>query len=692
MAARDNTQIELECKMLFSELDHFIAKSQEKSDRSSKEIIAAKFFKIEVEALVIARNNLDQEVRAKIDKARQWLNQKMDEFKTKEGSHEDIGLIAASPISSNSKLNFFQCLPSDTEAMAADHRKSSLQGGTEQLMSSALGISEDTLPGSWNPLPEEIEPVKAAVCECLDKARLIRSSMAGEDNAQIDPEIQNLVKKLDECIAKFDQKRQVLQNAIESETAALKKDQNETRELSNSYSVLIVDDDRNARDTIQRYTMPVGTEKHRAMEFQEAKNGKEAVYLHLAGASFDLIIMDNQMPVMTGIQATQLPRKMGVKSPIIEIIAAKSFKIEIEAWVLTRNNLDQEVRAKIDKARQWLNQKVDEFKTKEGSHEDTGLIAASPISSNSKLNVFPCLPSDPEAMAADHRKSSLQGGTEQLMSSALGISEDTLPGSWNPLPEEIERVKASVREGLDKARERSFVYKEALSDLDKFLSKSLPSKTTDMADEDYTQIDPEIQNLVKKLDVCIAKFDQKRQVLENAIESEIEALKKDQNETRKLRLNLLHESGATSSNIEAGSRKVANVKQWLNQKALISGDTSGDHDQGNVYSVLIVHDDRDARDTIWRYVMVVGTEQQFTLEFQEAKNGKEAVYLHLAGASFDLIIMDDQMPIMTGIQATQLLRKMGVKSQIIGFASESVQQAFIDAGADECLKMPPDSE
>ncbi|KAL3599435.1 hypothetical protein D5086_007353 [Populus alba] len=376
-----------------------------------------------------------------------------------------------------------------------------------------------------------------------------------------------------------------------------------------------------------------------------------------------------------------------------EIIAAKSFKIEIEAWVITRNNLDQEVRAKIDKARQWLNQKVDEFKTKEGSHEDTGLIAASPISSNSKLNFFPCLPSDPEAMAADHRKSSLQGGTEQLMSSALGISEDTLPGSWNPLPEEIERVKASVREGLDKARERSFVYKEALSDLDKFLSKSLPSKTTDMADEDYTQIDPEIQNLVKKLDECIAKIDQKRQVLENAIESEIEALKKDQNETRKLRLNLLHESGATSSKIEAGSRKVANVKQWLNQKALISGDTSGDHDQGNIYSVLIVHDDRDARDTIWRYVMVVGTEKQFTLEFQEAKNGKEAVYLHLAGASFDLIIMDDQMPIMTGIQATTQLRSLfGVESNIVGLTytpeSEEINE-FIRAGhLNGCIGKP----
>jgi hypothetical protein len=27
------------------------------------------------------------------------------------------------------------------------------------------------VPGPWNPLPEEIERVKAAVCECLDKAR-----------------------------------------------------------------------------------------------------------------------------------------------------------------------------------------------------------------------------------------------------------------------------------------------------------------------------------------------------------------------------------------------------------------------------------------------------------------------------------------------------------------------------------------
>ncbi|KAB5573351.1 hypothetical protein DKX38_000545 [Salix brachista] len=142
-----------------------------------------------------------------------------------------------------------------------------------------------------------------------------------------------------------------------------------------------------------------------------------------------------------------------------------------------------------------------------------------------------------------------------------------LPGIWKWL-----KVKTSVREGLGKARERSFVFKEALSDMAKFYPKSiskkkkkkednrnvldhsgkqaLPSKKREggdaeestktcihssIADEDYTPIDPQIQNLVKKVDECIAKFDQKRQVLQDAIESDIEAVKKDQRETRELR-------------------------------------------------------------------------------------------------------------------------------------------------------------
>ncbi|KAJ6411447.1 hypothetical protein OIU84_008092 [Salix udensis] len=88
-----------------------------------------------------------------------------------------------------------------------------------------------------------------------------------------------------------------------------------------------------------------------------------------------------------------------------------------------------------------------------------------------------------------------------------------------------------------------------------------------------------------------------------------------------------------------------------------------DQDQSNNFSVLIVDDDRIVRETNWRFTALAWTQKQLRMEFQEAKNGKEAVYLHLAGASFDLILMDFQMPIMNGIQATQLLRQMGVKNR-----------------------------
>jgi hypothetical protein len=49
-------------------------------------------------------------------------------------------------------------------------------------------------------------------------------------------------------------------------------------------------------------------------------------------------------------------------------------------------------------------------------------------------------------------KSSLQVGFEQQMNTDLGISVDAFPGSLNPLREEIECVKAGLRDGLDKAR------------------------------------------------------------------------------------------------------------------------------------------------------------------------------------------------------------------------------------------------
>jgi CheY-like chemotaxis protein len=61
------------------------------------------------------------------------------------------------------------------------------------------------------------------------------------------------------------------------------------------------------------------------------------------------------------------------------------------------------------------------------------------------------------------------------------------------------------------------------------------------------------------------------------------------------------------------------------------------------YNVSVFVDDYCAvRDTnTRRFKLLAGT--QMTTDVQEATNGKEALYLHLAGCSFDLVLMDNQM-------------------------------------------------
>ncbi|XP_021740841.1 two-component response regulator ARR22-like [Chenopodium quinoa] len=75
------------------------------------------------------------------------------------------------------------------------------------------------------------------------------------------------------------------------------------------------------------------------------------------------------------------------------------------------------------------------------------------------------------------------------------------------------------------------------------------------------------------------------------------------------------------------------------------------------------------------------------------KNGQEAVNIFSEGNSFDVIIMDMEMPIMDGIQATKELRAMGVKCLIFGVTSSESKsdiQSFVEAGLDEYFPKPLD--
>ncbi|XP_027349099.1 two-component response regulator 24-like [Abrus precatorius] len=100
---------------------------------------------------------------------------------------------------------------------------------------------------------------------------------------------------------------------------------------------------------------------------------------------------------------------------------------------------------------------------------------------------------------------------------------------------------------------------------------------------------------------------------------------------------------------------------------------------------LIVDDDMVIRMIHRKMLSSAGVQNEVV------ENGKEAVDIHHSGQSFDLILMDRDMPIMNGIEATKKLRSMGVDSMIAGVSARAVEaqvREFMEAGLDEYLEKP----
>ncbi|XP_021841521.2 two-component response regulator 24-like [Spinacia oleracea] len=103
------------------------------------------------------------------------------------------------------------------------------------------------------------------------------------------------------------------------------------------------------------------------------------------------------------------------------------------------------------------------------------------------------------------------------------------------------------------------------------------------------------------------------------------------------------------------------------------------------FSALVVGDDSTNRAINLKYLRRNGFETEI------AQNGLEAVEFFRMGYKFDLVVMDMEMPIMDGFQATQEIRAMGVRSLMIGMSSTSSQvkiQEFVSAGLDHYYPKP----
>lgn len=79
------------------------------------------------------------------------------------------------------------------------------------------------------------------------------------------------------------------------------------------------------------------------------------------------------------------------------------------------------------------------------------------------------------------------------------------------------------------------------------------------------------------------------------------------------------------------------------------------------------------------------------LSFEVAENGQEALEKVSGNSSFDLILMDIQMPVMNGNLATRALRQNGIRTPIIGLSASAMpgdRQQALDSGMNGYILKP----
>jgi CheY-like chemotaxis protein len=107
--------------------------------------------------------------------------------------------------------------------------------------------------------------------------------------------------------------------------------------------------------------------------------------------------------------------------------------------------------------------------------------------------------------------------------------------------------------------------------------------------------------------------------------------------------------------------------------------------------VLLAEDNRDLQQIFARQLTLLG------LEVVGVTNGRDAVELalaaHQAGNPFDLVLMDLEMPIVDGYEATRRLRDGGFSGPILALSAHSTDDYrldIIEMGCNDCVCKPID--
>jgi CheY-like chemotaxis protein len=108
--------------------------------------------------------------------------------------------------------------------------------------------------------------------------------------------------------------------------------------------------------------------------------------------------------------------------------------------------------------------------------------------------------------------------------------------------------------------------------------------------------------------------------------------------------------------------------------------------EGYALQILIVEDSPFEREVLARILKQLGH------SVHVASEGFEALSAVQMNASYDVIFMDCEMPLMNGLQATKFIRELervkGQRSAIIGISTSALPGQCFEAGMDEFLSKP----
>ena len=110
------------------------------------------------------------------------------------------------------------------------------------------------------------------------------------------------------------------------------------------------------------------------------------------------------------------------------------------------------------------------------------------------------------------------------------------------------------------------------------------------------------------------------------------------------------------------------------------------------YTVLVAEDE----DVNYLYIeTVLENMPDHDIKIIHARNGKEAVDMFKANGSIDLVFMDIKMPVMNGLEATTLIKKMNSSVPVIAqtaYSTEYEKQKALNAGCNDFITKPIDKQ